>query len=77
MQVCFGRSLPPGTPRFRLEVAVEIRPDGSTGARVLRNDSGVAVVEGCVVNTISRFRFRPGPIGGVSRYRTAFEIIPR
>lgn len=48
-----------------------------TGARAVQNTTGSPAVGSCVVNTIRRFRFNPGPEGGSVTFSYPFVFAPQ
>ena len=62
----------------RVLVRFTIRPDGTMGdVTATENTTGSAEVALCVVRTIRRFRFRPGPEGGSVTFAYPFVFAPQ
>ncbi|MFW5877228.1 MAG: TonB family protein [Myxococcota bacterium] len=67
-------------PSLAGKVAVEftIEERGNvTGAKAVQNTTGSSAVGSCVVRTISRFRFNPGPEGGSVAFSYPFVFAPQ
>lgn len=63
---CYDRALRTNpTAAGRVKVEFTIQPNGTvSGARAVENTTGSDEVASCVVSTVERFRFNPGPQGG-------------
>lgn len=79
IQQCYERELRNNpTLAGRVLVRFTIQPTGSvSGATAPENTTGSPAVASCVVSTISRFRFNPGPDGGSVTYAYPFVFAPQ
>jgi TonB family protein len=66
IKACYDRALRTNpTAEGRVKVEFTIQPNGTvSGARAVENTTGSDEVATCVVSTVERFRFNPGPSGG-------------
>jgi TonB family protein len=79
IQNCYENELRKN-PTLAGKVAVQftIEERGNvTGARAAENTTGSDAVAQCVVNTIARFRFNPGPEGGSVAFSYPFVFAPQ
>ena len=79
IQRCYERELRNNpTLNGRVLVRFTIQPAGSvSGASATENTTGSPAVAQCVVNTIRRFRFTPGPEGGSVTFAYPFVFAPQ
>jgi len=79
IQTCYERELRNNpTLAGRVLVRFTIRPTGTvSGASAAENTTGSPAVAQCVVSTISRFRFNPGPEGGAVTFAYPFVFAPQ
>ncbi len=79
IQTCYERELRNNpTLAGRVLVRFTIQPTGTvSGASAVENTTGSPAVASCVVSTISRFRFNPGPEGGSVTYSYPFVFAPQ
>lgn len=79
IQSCYERELRNNpTLAGRVLVSFTIQTTGSvSGARATENTTGSPAVASCVVNTIRRFRFTPGPEGGSVTFAYPFVFAPQ
>ena len=79
IQTCYERELRNNpTLAGRVLVRFTIQPTGSvSGATAQENTTGSPAVATCVVTTISRFRFTPGPDGGSVTFAYPFVFAPQ
>lgn len=79
IQTCYERELRNNpTLAGRVLVRFTIQPTGTvSGARAAENSTGSPAVATCVVRTISRFRFNPGPEGGSVTFAYPFVFAPQ
>lgn len=62
----------------KVKVRFTIQPSGSTsGASAIENTTGNAGLGSCVVSTVNRFRFNPGPTGGSVTFTYPFVFQPQ
>jgi TonB family protein len=79
IQRCYERELrnnPSLAGRVMVRFTIEERGTVS-GARATENTTGSPAVAACVVNTIRRFRFNPGPEGGSVQFAYPFVFAPQ
>jgi len=79
IQACYERELR-RNPALAGKVTVEftIQPRGNvTDAKVAANTTGDDAVARCVMETVERFRFNPGPSGGSVSYSYPFVFAPQ
>ncbi|MFW6067491.1 MAG: TonB family protein [Myxococcota bacterium] len=79
IQRCYENELrkdPSLAGKVTVEFTIEQRGN-VTGARAAQNTTGSSAVERCVVNTIRRFRFNPGPEGGSVTFSYPFVFAPQ
>lgn len=79
IQSCYERELR-NNPSLagRVTVQFTIQERGNvTGARAAENTTGSPAVANCVVSTVRRFRFNPGPTGGSVTYSFPFVFAPQ
>jgi TonB family protein len=79
IQMCYEQQLR-RNPTLAGKVSIEftIQPRGNvTDVRVKDNTTGDAAVATCVANTVSLFRFNPGPEGGSVTYSYPFVFAPQ
>jgi TonB family protein len=79
IQMCYEQQLR-RNPTLAGKVTVEfsIQPRGNvTDVKVKENTTGDAAVGTCVANTVSTFRFNPGPEGGSVTYAYPFVFAPQ
>lgn len=79
IQACYERELR-RNPSLAGKVTVEftIQPRGNvTDAKVAANTTGDDSVAQCVMETVQRFRFNPGPEGGSVSYSYPFVFAPQ
>ncbi len=79
IQACYERELR-RNPALAGKVTVEftIQPRGNvTDAKVAGNTTGDDAVAQCVMETVQRFRFNPGPEGGSVSYSYPFVFAPQ
>jgi TonB family protein len=79
IQMCYEQQLR-RNPTLSGKVTVEftIQPRGNvTDVKVKDNSTGDAAVGTCVANTVSTFRFNPGPEGGSVTYSYPFVFAPQ
>lgn len=62
--------------KVTVEFTIEERGN-VTGSRASENTTGSPAVAACVVDTVSRFRFNPGPEGGSVRFSYPFVFAPQ
>ncbi len=79
IQMCYERELRNNpTLAGRILVRFTIEPRGNvSGATAAENTTGSPAVASCVVSTIRRFRFNPGPDGGSVSYAYPFVFAPQ
>ncbi len=79
IQSCYERELRNNpTLNGRVLVRFTIQTSGSvSGASATENSTGSPAVATCVVRTISRFRFNPGPEGGSVTFAYPFVFAPQ
>jgi TonB family protein len=79
IQACYERELRNNpTLNGRVLVRFNIQPTGTvSGASAPENTTGSPAVAASVVNTISRFRFNPGPEGGSVTFAYPFVFAPQ
>ena len=79
IQTCYERELRNNpTLAGRVLVRFTIQTTGTvSGARATENSTGSPAVATCVVRTISRFRFNPGPEGGSVTFAYPFVFAPQ
>ncbi|MEZ4337592.1 MAG: AgmX/PglI C-terminal domain-containing protein [Sandaracinaceae bacterium] len=79
IQTCYERELRNNpTLAGRVLVRFTIQPTGTvSGATATENSTGSPAVASCVVSTISRFRFNPGPEGGSVTFAYPFVFAPQ
>lgn len=79
IQTCYERELRNNpTLAGRVLVRFTIQPTGTvSGATATENSTGSPAVAACVVSTISRFRFNPGPEGGAVTFAYPFVFAPQ
>ena len=79
IQTCYERELRNNpTLAGRVLVRFTIQPTGTvSGATAQENTTGSPAVASCVVNTIRRFRFNPGPEGGNVTFAYPFVFAPQ
>ncbi|MBX3272825.1 MAG: TonB family protein [Sandaracinaceae bacterium] len=79
IQTCYERELRNNpTLAGRVLVRFTIQPTGTvSGATATENSTGSPAVAACVVTTISRFRFNPGPEGGSVTFAYPFVFAPQ
>lgn len=79
IQTCYERELRNNpTLAGRVLVQFTIQQTGSvSGANARENSTGSPAVADCVVTTISRFRFTPGPEGGSVTFAYPFVFAPQ
>ncbi|MCB9591658.1 MAG: TonB family protein [Sandaracinaceae bacterium] len=79
IQTCYERELRNNpTLAGRVLVRFTIQPTGTvSGATATENSTGSPAVATCVVSTISRFRFNPGPEGGAVTFAYPFVFAPQ
>lgn len=78
IQTCYERQLRDNpTLAGRIIVRFTIQPTGTvSGATATENGTGSPAVAACLVSTISRFRFNPGPEGGPVTFAYPFVLSP-
>jgi TonB family protein len=79
IQMCYEQQLR-RNPSLAGKVTIEftIQPRGNvTDVKVKDNSTGDAAVGTCVANTVSTFRFNPGPEGGSVTYSYPFVFAPQ
>jgi TonB family protein len=79
IQMCYEQQLR-RNPTLAGKVTIEfsIQPRGNvTDVKVKENTTGDAAVGTCVANTVSTFRFNPGPEGGSVTYAYPFVFSPQ
>jgi TonB family protein len=79
IQMCYEQQLR-RNPTLAGKVTIEftIQPRGNvTDVHVKDNSTGDAAVGTCVANTVSSFRFNPGPQGGSVTYAYPFVFAPQ
>ncbi|MET0390327.1 MAG: TonB family protein [Polyangiales bacterium] len=79
IQMCYEQQLR-RNPTLAGKVTIEftIQPRGNvTDVRVKENSTGDTAVGTCVANTVSLFRFNPGPEGGSVTYSYPFVFAPQ
>lgn len=79
IQMCYEQQLR-RNPTLAGKVTIEfsIQPRGNvTDLKVKENTTGDAAVGTCVANTVSTFRFNPGPEGGSVTYAYPFVFSPQ
>ncbi|MFK7990751.1 MAG: TonB family protein [Sandaracinaceae bacterium] len=79
IQTCYERELR-NNPALagRVLVRFTIQPTGTvSGATAQENSTGSPAVASCVVSTIRRFRFSPGPEGGSVTFAYPFVFAPQ
>jgi TonB family protein len=79
IQMCYEQQLR-RNPTLAGKVTIEftIQPRGNvTDVKVKDNSTGDAAVGTCVANTVSTFRFNPGPEGGSVTYAYPFVFAPQ
>lgn len=79
IQMCYEQQLR-RNPTLAGKVTIEftIQPRGNvTDVKVKENTTGDAAVGTCVANTVSTFRFNPGPEGGSVSYSYPFVFAPQ
>jgi TonB family protein len=79
IQMCYEQQLR-RNPTLAGKVTIEftIQPRGNvTDVHVKDNTTGDAAVGTCVANTVSLFRFNPGPEGGSVTYSYPFVFAPQ
>ena len=79
IQMCYEQQLR-RNPALAGKVTIEftIQPRGNvTDVRVKENSTGDSAVATCVANTVSGFRFNPGPEGGSVTYSYPFVFAPQ
>lgn len=79
IQMCYEQQLR-RNPTLAGKVTIEftIQPRGNvTDVKVKENSTGDAAVGSCVANTVSTFRFNPGPEGGSVTYAYPFVFAPQ
>jgi TonB family protein len=79
IQMCYEQQLR-RNPTLAGKVTIEftIQPRGNvTDVKVKDNSTGDAAVGTCVANTVSTFRFNPGPEGGSVTYSYPFVFAPQ
>ncbi|HJL16249.1 MAG TPA: AgmX/PglI C-terminal domain-containing protein [Sandaracinaceae bacterium LLY-WYZ-13_1] len=79
IQTCYERELRNNpTLAGRVMVRFTIQPTGTvSGAQATENSTGSSAVASCVVRTIRRFRFNPGPEGGSVSFAYPFVFAPQ
>jgi TonB family protein len=79
IQACYERSLRQNpNAAGRVVVRFTIQPSGTvSGASAVENSTGDPGVASCVVGTVSRFRFSPGPTGGSVTVSYPFVFAPQ
>ncbi|MGE0792100.1 MAG: AgmX/PglI C-terminal domain-containing protein [Sandaracinaceae bacterium] len=79
IQTCYERELTRNpTLAGRVMVRFSIQPIGTvSGTTATENTTGSPEVAACVVRTISRFRFTPGPEGGAVTFAYPFVFAPQ
>jgi TonB family protein len=79
IQRCYERELRNNpTLAGRVMVRFTIQPTGTvSGAQATENSTGSPAVAACVVSTIRRFRFNPGPEGGSVSFAYPFVFAPQ
>jgi TonB family protein len=79
IQACYERSLRQNpNAAGRVVVRFTIQPSGTvSNASAVENSTGDAGVASCVVGTVSRFRFSPGPTGGSVTVSYPFVFAPQ
>ncbi|MEC7520551.1 MAG: AgmX/PglI C-terminal domain-containing protein [Myxococcota bacterium] len=79
IQTCYERELRNNpTLAGRVLVRFTIQPTGTvSNATAQENTTGSPAVASCVVNTIRRFRFNPGPEGGSVSFAYPFVFAPQ
>lgn len=79
IQMCYENELrrDPGLAG-KVTIAFTIQPSGTvTGAKASENSSGSAALASCIVQTVERFRFNPGPTGGSVSFSYPFVFAPQ
>jgi TonB family protein len=79
IQMCYEQQLR-RNPTLAGKVTIEfsIQPRGNvTDVKVKENTTNDAAVGTCVANTVSTFRFNPGPEGGSVTYAYPFVFSPQ
>ncbi len=78
MRVCYERELRTDPALAgRVVVTFTVQPSGAiSGASATENTSGSEPLASCVVATVSRLRFNPGPEGGSVTYAYPFVFAP-
>ena len=79
IQVCYEKELR-RNPSLAGKVTVEftiVERGTVSKAKVVDNTTGDAAVASCVVKTVKRFRFNPGPEGGSVTYAYPFVFAPQ
>ncbi len=79
IQRCYERELS-RDPSLEGKVTVEftiVERGTVSGARSVENTTGSPAVASCVVGTVRRFRFNPGPEGGSVSFRYPFVFAPQ
>ncbi|MBX3251212.1 MAG: TonB family protein [Myxococcales bacterium] len=79
IQRCYETELrrnPTLAGKVTVQFTIEVRGN-VTGARATENTTGSPAVADCVVSTVSRFRFNPGPEGGSVSFSYPFVFAPQ
>jgi len=79
IRACYERELR-RNPMLAGKVTVQfsIQPQGNvTDSKIIKNTTGETAVANCVLKTIRRFRFIPGPEGGSVAYSYPFVFAPQ
>lgn len=79
IRACYERELRHNpTLAGKVTVQFSIQPQGSvTDSKIIENTTGESAVANCVLKTIRRFRFTPGPEGGSVIYSYPFVFAPQ